>query len=287
MKHLFIALSLLLACAFNAGAAVADSVVYHHEATDTAAIVKILDATRKAELETPADRLASIARQLLGSPYVAATLEGDTEVLRINMSEFDCTTLVETAIALSLTAAVDTASYNEFAHNLRNIRYRDGVVDGYASRLHYVSDWIADNTRRGNFVEVTAQCPLAQRDIKSINYISSHSRNYTALLNNDSLVNCIKEVEAKYNNYRYQYIPATSLNSEALAKWFKNGDIVLFTTSAKGLDVSHMGIIVVERNRVRLLHASSNSRTVMLDNQPLYNYVMSNRSINGIRIVRL
>ena len=130
MKHLFIALSLLLACAFNAGAAVADSVVYHHEATDTAAIVKILDATRKAELETPADRLAFIARQLLGSPYVAATLEGDTEVLRINMSEFDCTTLVETAIALSLTAAVDTASYNEFAHNLRNIRYRDGVVDG-------------------------------------------------------------------------------------------------------------------------------------------------------------
>lgn len=287
MKHLFIALSLLLACAFNAGAAVADSVVYHHEATDTATIVKILDATRKAELETPADRLAFIARQLLGSPYVAATLEGDTEVLRINMSEFDCTTLVETAIALSLTAAVDTASYNEFAHNLRNIRYRDGVVDGYASRLHYVSDWIADNTRRGNFVEVTAQCPLAQRDIKSINYISSHSRNYTALLNNDSLLNCIKEVEAKYNNYRYQYIPATSLNSEALAKWFKNGDIVLFTTSAKGLDVSHMGIIVVERNRVRLLHASSNSRTVMLDNQPLYNYVMSNRSINGIRIVRL
>lgn len=287
MKHLFIALSLLLACAFNAGAAVADSLVYHHEATDTATIVKILDATRKAELETPADRLAFIARQLLGSPYVAATLEGDTEVLRINMSEFDCTTLVETAIALSLTAAVDTASYNEFAHNLRNIRYRDGVVDGYASRLHYVSDWIADNTRRGNFVEVTAQCPLAQRDIKSINYISSHSRNYTALLNNDSLVNCIKEVEAKYNNYRYQYIPAASLNSEALAKWFKNGDIVLFTTSAKGLDVSHMGIIVVERNRVRLLHASSNSRTVMLDNQPLYNYVMSNRSINGIRIVRL
>lgn len=286
MKHLFIALSLLLACAFNAGAAVADSVVYHHEATDTAAIVKILDATRKAELETPADRLAFIACQLLGSPYVAATLEGDTEVLRINMSEFDCTTLVETAIALSLTATVDTASYNEFAHNLRNIRYRDGVVDGYASRLHYVSDWIADNTRRGNFVEVTAQCPLATRDIKSINYISAHSRNYTALLNNDSLVNCIKEVEAKYNNYRYQYIPATSLNSEALAKWFKNGDIVLFTTSAKGLDVSHMGIIVVERNRVRLLHASSNSRTVMLDNQPLYNYVMSNRSINGIRIVR-
>ncbi|MBP3350374.1 MAG: DUF1460 domain-containing protein [Bacteroidaceae bacterium] len=287
MKHLFIALSLLLACAFNANAAVADSVVYHHEATDTAAIVKILDATRKAELETPADRLAFIARQLLGSPYVAATLEGDTEVLRINMSEFDCTTLVETAIALSLTAAVDTASYNEFAHNLRNIRYRDGVVDGYASRLHYVSDWIADNTRRGNFVEVTAQCPLAKRDTKSINYISTHSRNYTDLLNNDSLVNCIKEVEAKYNNYRYQYIPATSLNSEALAKWFNNGDIVLFTTSAKGLDVSHMGIIVVERNRVRLLHASSNSHTVMLDNQPLYNYVMSNRSINGIRIVRL
>ena len=287
MKHLFIALSLLLACAFNLNAAVTDSVAYHHEATDTAAIVKILDATRKANLETPADRLAFIARQLLGSPYVAATLEGDTEVLRINMSEFDCTTLVETAIALAHTATVDTASYNEFAHNLRNIRYRGGVVDGYASRLHYVSDWIADNTRRGNFAEATDQCPLAKRDIKSINYISTHRRNYAALVNNDSLVNCIKEVEANYSNYRYQYIPSATLTAEPMARWFKNGDIVLFTTSAKGLDVSHMGIIVVERNRVCLLHASSKSRTVILEQQPLYNYVSSNKTITGIRVVRL
>ena len=67
----------------------------------------------------------------------------------------------------------------------------------------------------------------------------------------------------------------------------KNGDIVLFTTSAKGLDVSHMGIIVVERNRVCLLHASSKSRTVILEQQPLYNYVSSNKAITGIRVVRL
>lgn len=287
MKHFFIAITLLVVATFNAHAVVTDSVAYHHQATDTATIAKILDATRKAELEAPADRLVFAARQLLRSPYVAATLEGDTEVLRINMSEFDCTTLVETAIALTLTAAVDTASFDEFAQNLRNIRYRSGVVDGYASRLHYVSDWIADNTLRGNFAEVTAQCPLAKRDVKNINYISTHSRNYTALLNNDSLVNCIKEVEAKYNNYRYQYIPAASLNSEALAKWLKNGDIVLFTTSAKGLDVSHMGIIVIEHGRVCFIHASSRANAVVIEKQPLYNYVMSNRSINGIRIVRL
>lgn len=287
MKHLFISLSLLVVTSLTNLAATTDSIAYHNLSADTAAITKILDATRKAAIESPADRLVFVARQLMGAPYKSATLEGDTEVLRINLSAFDCTTLVETAIALTQTAAVDTASFEEFATNLRNIRYRGGVVNGYASRLHYVSDWIADNTERGNFAEVTDQCPFAKRDIKSINYISAHYRNYAALLNNDSLVNCIKEIENKYNNYRYQYVPSAALSSEPVSKWFKNGDIILFTTSTKGLDVSHMGIVVVERGIPFLIHASSKARKVVFDKQSIYNYIKSNKVINGVRIVRL
>lgn len=287
MKHLFISLSLLVASAFTAYAATTDSIAYHNHTADTAAITKILDATRKAAIETPADRLVFVAQQLIGSPYKSATLEGDTELLRINMSAFDCTTLVETAIALTQTAAIDTASYDEFAANLRNIRYRGGVIDGYASRLHYVSDWIADNTERGNFAEVTAQFPKPSRDVKTINFMSSRHRNYPALANNDSLLNCIKETEAKYNNYRYHFIPAAILNADFAMKWFKSGDIVLFTTTTKGLDVSHMGIIVVERGIPFFIHASTRARMVVLERQSLYNYIMSNNVINGVRIVRL
>ena len=287
MKHLFISLTILVASAFTTLAATTDSIAYHNHSADTAAIIKILDATRKAAIESPADRLVFVAQQLIGAPYKSATLEGDTELLRINMSAFDCTTLVETAIALSQTAAVDTASIDEFATNLCNIRYRGGVVDGYASRLHYVSDWIADNAERGNFTEVTTQFPKPSRDIKTINYMSAHSRNYPALANSDSLVNCIKEIEAKYNNYRYHYIQPAILNADFAMKWFKSGDIVLFTTATKGLDVSHMGIIVVERGIPFFIHASTKARMVVFERQSLYNYVMSNNVINGVRIVRL
>ena len=287
MKQLILSLSLCVAGVFSSLAATPDSIAYYNHTTDTATIAKILDATRRATIESPADRLVFVARQFIGLPYKAATLEGDTELLRINMSAFDCTTLVETAIALAQTAAVDTASIDEFATNLRNIRYRGGVVDGYASRLHYASDWIADNTERGNFAEVTAEFQKSARDVKTINFMSAHHRSYPALVGNDSLLNCIKDVEARYNNYRYYYIPAHITNTDAALKWFKNGDIVFFTTTTKGLDVSHMGIIVIERGMPFLIHASSKARMVVFEKQPIYNYILSNNVIKGVRIVRL
>ncbi len=287
MKQTLTTLVLLLTIVFNMQATSADSIYYHHQPTDTAIIHKILRETRMAGFDNPADRLVYAARKLVNTPYKSGTLEGTTEQLTINMSELDCTTLVENAIALAFTAAVDTAMADEFAQNLRNIRYRGGVVNGYASRLHYVSDWIADNTARGNFSEVTSQFAKASRATKTINYMTTHRRSYPALLASDTLFEQMKKVESDWVNYRYHYIPVQLLASEAASSWFKNGDIVLFTTSTKGLDVSHMGIIVIERGVPYLLHASSKARRVVVEKQSLYNYVTSNNVISGVRIVRL
>ena len=276
MKQTLTTLVLLLTIVFNMQATSADSIHYHHQPTDTAIIHKILRETRMAGFDNPADRLVYAARKLVNTPYKSGTLEGTTEQLTINMSELDCTTLVENAIALAFTAAVDTAMADEFAQNLRNIRYRGGVVNGYASRLHYVSDWIADDAERGNFSEVTSQFAK-----------TTHRRSYPALLASDTLFEQMKKVESDWVNYRYHYIPVQLLASEAASSWFKNGDIVLFTTSTKGLDVSHMGIIVIERGVPYLLHASSKARRVVVEKQSLYNYVTSNNVISGVRIVRL
>ena len=46
---------------------------------------------------------------------------------------------------------------SSFADNLQKIRYRDGVIDGYTSRLHYTSDWIENGVRQGFLEDVTAQ----------------------------------------------------------------------------------------------------------------------------------
>ena len=33
-------------------------------------------------------------------------------------------------------------TFDDYKAELEKIRYRDGVIDGYASRLHYFCDWI-------------------------------------------------------------------------------------------------------------------------------------------------
>ena len=79
------------------------------------------------------------ARQFLGAPYVAHTLEvnavGD-ERLVVNTRELDCTTLVENVVALTLCARNNERDYAAFRKYLRQLRYRQGVIKGYPSRLH-------------------------------------------------------------------------------------------------------------------------------------------------------
>ena len=92
-------------------------------------------------------------------PYVAHTLEADgPEELIINCDEVDCTTLVEYVLAESLTPKLDNGDISEsaFADNLQKIRYRNGKIDGYTSRLHYIADWINNGVRDGFLEDVTA-----------------------------------------------------------------------------------------------------------------------------------
>ena len=80
----------------------------------------------------------------LDVPYVAHTLEADgPEELVINCDEVDCTTLVEYVLAETLTPKLADGDISEsaFADNLQKIRYRDGKIDGYTSRLHYIAEW--------------------------------------------------------------------------------------------------------------------------------------------------
>ena len=86
-------------------------------------------------LQMDSAAMVRIGCTYLGTPYVAHTLdlEGE-ERLIVNRQEVDCILFVEYTLAEAL-----GGSFNE---NLQRIRYRNGVIDGYTSRLHYTSDWI-------------------------------------------------------------------------------------------------------------------------------------------------
>ena len=121
----------------------------------------------------------------LDVPYVAHTLEADgPEELVINCDEVDCTTLVEYVLAETLTPQLADGDISEsaFADNLQKIRYRDGKIDGYTSRLHYIADWINNGVRNGFLQDVTgAMSPDTER--LSISYMSSHPQLYKQLAN--------------------------------------------------------------------------------------------------------
>ena len=123
------------------------------------------------------------AREFLDVPYVAHTLEvNDQEELVINVRELDCTTLVETVTALTLCAYQKQFTFAAYQNNLRNMRYYNGVIDGYPSRIHYFTDWIVTNQKAGIVSEIQQPNPpfTAVQTVK-VSYMSEHPQSYKAL----------------------------------------------------------------------------------------------------------
>ncbi len=259
---------------------------FHNETNDTIKINHLLQSVISSDCETPNDRVLFIAKQLLNIPYVAHTLEGETEILTINLDELDCTTFVETVMALAYTAGENRSSWRDFIYNLKRIRYRNGEINGYSSRLHYISDWIIDNTHKGLFTEITNRLPEYSYTTKTIDFMSSHRSSYTQL--SDSIeYNQIKDVEMGYRLHRFPYIKKEQLIKKPVQKALKDGDIIALTTKTDGLDVSHMGIIIFVDNVPHLLHASMTAKKTIIDPHPLHEYLRRGKNLTGIRVIRL
>lgn len=262
----------------------AQHINWHNESADTISINKTLK--RAIMISDPEKRVASIAREFIGRPYVAGTLEnGSEEKLTINLDEVDCTTLIDYVTTFALTAGEHRTSWRDFAYNLERLRYRGGEKKDYASRLHYISDWIVDNTHRGNLEEVTGRCDLATYEIKTIDFMSANRKLYPALSDSATYAK-IKQTEIGYRSHRFPIIK-TSRVAKAAKTFLRTGDIIALCTGKKGLDVSHMGILFIdEKNVPYLLHASSKAGKVILDTTPLDRYLTQNR-LTGIRVIRL
>lgn len=285
MKKLFLAILATLSISSNSLAISANDIRFHNEANDTTIINRILASAAKAKLATAQERIAFIARQLIGTPYVAHTLEHQPEALTINMSELDCTTFVETVMALSCVIAEGRNSWRDFAHNLERLRYRNGTIDGYSSRLHYISDWILNNSHRGNFQEATSLIPNSDYQVKTLDFMTTHRESYSALTDSAEYER-LKNVEIGFRSHRFPYIKRERLSKKETINAIKEGDIVALTCKTQGLDVSHLGIIVKIDGTPHLLHASSKAKTVLIDQLPLFDYLNRSRSLTGIRVIR-
>ena len=226
--------------------------------------------------------LVHTARFFMNTPYMGGTLEGDDEErLRVNLRELDCVTFVENALALHLMLQTDRQAFDNFCDILQKIRYRNGIIDGYISRLHYFTEWIEDNLKKG--LLSLPDIPICRNFNPGLSFMSTNCNSYPALKANPELCSQMSEVEKRVNELSFCYIPKEQVrNAEA---HIQDGDIIAITTNIRGLDVAHVGFAVTINGRICLLHASLGERKVV-GHDILHDYLARNRNHSGIIVAR-
>ena len=173
--------------------------------------------------------VTAYAHLLEGTTYTAGTLDRDSvEKLQPYLQETDCTTFVETVLALARTAVKKQSTWDEYCRQLTALRYRNGKIDGYLSRLHYFSDWIANNEQKGFVTDIT-KISGGVPDTLRLYFMSRNADRYPALQRNATLVDGIAVQERSLNGKIIYYLPTFRLDSASLAT-IQSGDIIAFTT---------------------------------------------------------
>ncbi len=218
------------------------------------------------------------------TPYVANTLDREIEEnLVINLRELDCTTFVENCLAIALTIKSDKPDFATFSSLLQKIRYRNGNLNGYPSRLHYFSEWITDNAAKG-FVKDVTQLAGGSKYAIALNFMGSHPDLYPQLKSKPVLIKEIIEAEKHISGTTYYFIPKEKLPNHENA--LHDGDIIALTTKIPGLDVSHLGLILKKDHKTYLLNASSIQMKVSITPLTLREYLNKSKNVSGIFVIR-
>lgn len=274
----FLALMLpVLACQGQTGR----GVDYVTTPEDKALAEKVLQELKAHPDESAGAKMVLAAEALLGQPYVAGTLEElPEEKLCIHLTRTDCILFVETCLGLVRTAE-QGGDFEMLAGEILQSRYRDGVCSRYEDRLHYTTEWARQGVARGVLEDVSQALGGIRYD-HPVHYMSRHPESYARMTD----VDAIAAIEERINAQPSTYIPQNRIQ-QAL-KGIENGDIILFTTTVEGLDVSHCAIAKVDPGKpVRFIHASTGAIKVVLEPRTLEEYVTGRKAITGIQVFRI
>ena len=232
-------------------------------------------------------RTLHFAKKMLGVPYVAGTLDGnEEEQLVVLVDSLDCTTFVETVLAFCIADKRGERDYEGFKKALTQIRYRDGILNGYTSRLHYFSDWICNNEQMGFVKECTSETACSQPKELWLDFMTTHVDSYLPMKKNPELVKEMASHEKNWQGTVVSYIPKEKLNLPPEGLKIKDGDVLALVTNIKGLDVVHVGFAFWKDNQLHLLHASSSAKKVIEDPKTQYESSKNTKAHIGLRAIR-
>lgn len=235
--------------------------------------------------------MAAIGQRLVGTPYVPGTLEVDgPERLVVNLRGLDCVTFVENVYALATIIKDDAAARTddraaletEYERALQTLRYRNGYIDGYATRLHYFSEWIIDNELKLLLTDITGELG-GVIDQEPLNFMSTHRDAYRQLSDPDLLAD-IELIEDRLSSRGRYVIPEDRIGD--VAPHIRNGDIIAATSSIRGLDVAHTGLALWVGDDLHLLHAPLVGDSVEISTLPLADRITRIDGQDGIIVAR-
>ncbi|MBR4553766.1 MAG: DUF1460 domain-containing protein [Bacteroidaceae bacterium] len=233
------------------------------------------------------DTILFYARHFLGRPYVGATLEvHDPEWLVVNLRGLDCTTLIETVLALSVTRQQGGTTFAQYCSNLERIRYRGGQRGDYTTRLHYFTWWKNDNQSKGFVREITGR-PFTGRMTVSNTYMTQHPDKYAMLVAHPEFRPIITRMERSENGPDGTFLPTNAVGRGPQAlNMINNGDIIGIVKMSGGIDISHLGFAVWGSDgKLHLLNASSLHKRVMEETMSLQQYLIRQKRL-GIKVLR-
>jgi hypothetical protein len=256
--------------------------------------VRTLRRERLAAAAAPIGEAAARVGELaVGTPYEAFTLEAylraggspsRTEPLTLSLTRFDCVSLVESCLAVARVAARSGApTWEAFGREMERMRYRGGARAGYASRLHYFSEWMADGERRGLLRGLGAELG-GEVDRRPLRFMTEHRKSYPALAD-DGVFRAIGGMERSLDAAPRRVVPTARIAE--VSDRIRTGDVLAFATAIPGLDVTHSAFAYRDAAGVlRVLHAPLSGGVVEVTRSTLPEYVAAIRRSTGILVAR-
>jgi hypothetical protein len=190
---------------------------------------------RASGINDPSARIDLFSSAFIGQPYSDCLLGGGPaldEVFSATLHAFDCVTYIETVLALSLSNSLD-----RFAYELKHMRYDGGQVD-WLHRNHYMVDWARKNKERGRIAYIS-DAQLLSKKRRTLNVVEGIAA---------------REVT-------FDYFPKRTFRRAS--GLVRTGDIILFVSTRKNLDVFHTGFLVVAEGEPLLRHATRSAGSVI------------------------
>jgi hypothetical protein len=200
-------------------------------------------------------RVDQASKLFLNRPYVENPLGGGPrrkEVLRVSLDAFDCVTYMEAVLALAA-----SRNANEFLQELRRLRYRSGNVLWF-DRNHYMVDWLASNKTRGSIKDLT------------------RGRDTVAKTRTLDVVHGLPPRRVTFRCFPKRRFAR-------IKHRMQTGDLIMFVSTNKRLDVFHTGVLIQRDDRVLLRHATRSAGKVV--EQSLRDFLMNHR-MSGFILAR-